>query len=244
MSDNIRIFENSKELYENAAATIINLVNEFINNNDKCTFVLSGGNTPRNLYKLLLDDRYKNYVNWQKVYFFWGDERDVSPEDKDSNYKMAYDNLLSNLNIPQDNVYRIKTEFGHERAAVDYENILREYFPDVQFPSFDIVLLGLGEDGHTASLFPGSEALREKKKWVVDNYVEKLNVWRITLTYPVLNNAKNVIFLVSGKEKVDAVKSVLNDKDKLFPAVNIIPLSGNLIWYLVKNDRDPRLRGD
>lgn len=235
MSDNIRVFESSEELFENAAASIINLANGFININGKCTFVLSGGNTPKNLYNLLSSVKYKNSVNWQKVFFFWGDERDIPPDSKDSNYKMVYDNLLSKLDIPHENIFRIKTELGHREAANDYEKRLREFFPEVMFPSFDIVLLGLGEDGHTASLFPGSLALNESEKWVVDNYIEKLKAWRITLTFPVLNNAKNVIFLISGKEKAKAVRAVLRDKDISKPATLIKPKSGNLIWYLEKN---------
>jgi 6-phosphogluconolactonase len=231
----IKIYKSEGDLYHHAAGSIAGLIKQYILESGKCTFVLSGGITPRKIYLILGSEKFSEHVKWDDVYFFWGDERCVPPDNYESNYKMAHDTLLSHINVPEKNIFRIKTEMPHNETAIDYEKRLKEFFPDVKYPSFDIILLGLGEDGHTASLFKDSEALKEKEKWVKDNYVGKLDKWRITFTLPVINNAKNVKFLVSGENKAGIVKSVLKSKDTTLPASNINPLNGSLTWYL---DRD------
>lgn len=235
MSTQVKIYKTAADLFHHSADKIASLVNEYVQSTGKCSFVLSGSSTPKNLYKILGNKSFQKNINWSNVYFFWGDERCVPPDNNLSNYKMAYDSFLSKIDIDETNIFRILAEKPHPKAAKDYENRLRKFFHNVKFPTFDVVLLGLGTDGHTASLFQGSAVLKEKKKWVVDNYVEKINSWRITMTLPVLNQAKNIVFLVSGKEKANAVKSVIKDKDKSIPASLIEPKDGNLIWCL---DRD------
>jgi 6-phosphogluconolactonase len=184
---------------------------------------------------ILGSEKFKENVNWDNVFFFWGDERCVPPDDKDSNYRMAYETLLSHIDVPEKNIFRIKTEMTHEDAALDYEKRLKAFFPKEKYPSFDIVLLGLGEDGHTASLFKGTSAVNEKEKLVVDNYSETLGKWRITMTLHVFNNSKNVKFLVSGNNKADILKSIIIDKNTTLPAAKINPGKGILTWYLDKD---------
>ncbi|MFI5144894.1 MAG: 6-phosphogluconolactonase, partial [Ignavibacteria bacterium] len=182
MHAQIKIYKSEGDLFHHAAGSLAMLINEYLNDFDKCSFVLSGGSTPRNLYMILGSERFREHINWDKVYIFWGDERCVPPDSEESNYKMAYDSLLSHIEIPQKNIFRIKGELSPQEAAKEYENRLKEFFPNNNLPSFDIILLGLGEDGHTASLFPGSDALKENEKWVVENYAEKQHKWRITMT--------------------------------------------------------------
>ena len=166
MSTQIKIYKSEGDLFHHAAGSIASLINNYTNEYRKCSFVLSGGATPRNLYLILGSENFRENVNWEEVFFFWGDERYVPPDDKESNYKMAYDTFLSHIDVPEKNIFRIRTEMTPEKAALDYEKRLREFFPKGKYPSFDIILLGLGEDGHTASLFKGTDAMNEKEKWV------------------------------------------------------------------------------
>jgi 6-phosphogluconolactonase len=195
---------------------------------------LSGGSTPRSLYSLLAQNRS---LPWDKIYFFFGDERHVSADSPESNYRMARESMLSKVPTPASNVFRIPAENPDVReAAKAYEQTLRQFFeiPATGFPRFDIVLLGMGPDGHTASLFPGTSALQEKSRWVVSNWVEKFKTDRITLTLPVLNNAAVVMFLVSGQDKAQPLKEVLEGKEsgELYPSKLIQPVDGELIWMV------------
>lgn len=219
-------------MYHHAAGSVARMINEFNNESGRCTFVLSGGSTPRNLYLILGSEKFREHVNWNDVYIFWGDERCVPPDNDESNYKMAFDTLLSHIDIPEKNIFRIKTELPHAEAAKEYENTLKKFFPQKDLPEFDIVLLGLGEDGHTASLFPGSPAMNENGKWVTDNFVKIQDKWRITMALDVINNAKNIAFLVSGMNKSVPVKEVIKNKNPNMPASFINPATGNLTWFL------------
>jgi 6-phosphogluconolactonase len=200
------------------------------------TVALSGGNTPRALHALLAAD-YKDKIPWNKTHIFFGDERSVPPDHRESNFRMANEALLSKISIPPENVHRIRAELGAEAAAKDYEGQLLQSFSSSgnSRPRFDLVLLGLGDDGHTASLFPGSTALSEKSRLVVANWVEKFNTFRITLTYPILNHAVLIIFLVSGAGKAQILSEVLHAREKKYPAQCIQPENGRLLWLV---DRD------
>jgi 6-phosphogluconolactonase len=235
LSAQIKIYKSEGDLFHHAAGSIARLINEYNSEFGRCTFVLSGGSTPRNLYLILGSERFREHVKWDDVYIFWGDERCVPPDNEESNYKMAHDTLLSHLDIPGKNIFRIKTELPHTETAKEYEESLREFFPKRDLPIFDIVLLGLGEDGHTASLFPESQALNESEKWVTDNYVQSQDKWRITMTLPVINNARNIAFLAAGKNKAVPVKEVVVKKNSSMPASLIAPVRGNLTWFLDKD---------
>lgn len=235
MSIRINIYNSSEKLFRKSAKLISDLIVNFVKTNKSCSLVLSGGSTPKSLYEILSSEKYKKKKFWGNVFFFWGDERCVPPDNIESNYKMAFDLLISKVKIPSNNVFRILSEMPHAYAALEYQNKLKMLFPGKKFPSFDIVLLGLGEDGHTASLYEESESLKETERWVTDCYPDKLKKWRITMTFPVLNNSKTIIFLVSGKSKAGIVKSVLKDKNKILPAAQIKPKKGELIWCLDKD---------
>ena len=205
------------------------------------TVALAGGSTPRALYHLLAA---RTDIAWDQIQFFWGDERHVPPDDPDSNYRMARESLLAHVPVPEANIHRVHAENPHaEGAAADYAAELQRVFQPApgQFPRFDLVLLGMGPDGHTASLFPGTTALQEREKWVVAPWVEKMHGYRITMTFPVLNNAANIIFMAGGMEKAEVLKPVLEESAPgsgpdsgavTFPSQNIRPVNGRLIWMV------------
>jgi len=196
---------------------------------------LSGGSTPRGVYSLLAADQRSgtHRLSWDRVYIFFGDERHVPPDHPDSNYRMANEALLSRVPISEDHVFRIRGELDADAAAQQYDKQLRAFFnlqPD-EWPEFDLIFLGLGDDGHTASLFPGSAALEEKSKLVAANWVEKFKDYRMTLTFPVLNHAAEVMFLVSGEGKAQILKDVLRPiAAESYPAQRVQPENGKLIW--------------
>jgi 6-phosphogluconolactonase len=234
----IRVFSTPNELFEYAAQTFATQATEAIQARDRFTVALSGGSTPKNLYSLLAQKNAA--IPWDKVYFFWGDERHVPPDDLESNYRMVRESLLSRVPIPAANVFRVHGEnLDAAAAAAEYEETLRNVFKlkPGELPKFDLILLGLGPDAHTASLFPGTKALNERSRLVVSNRVEKFKTDRITFTVPVLNNARVVTFLASGKDKTPAVASVFDPKTdpEQFPAKLVQPVDGKLVWLL---DRD------
>jgi 6-phosphogluconolactonase len=198
---------------------------------------LSGGETPRSLYALLATPQYAGQVPWDRVHVFWGDERHVPPDDDESDYRMAYEALLSKVPIPAENVHRVRAELPDAgEAAREYADDLRGFFnlqPD-EWPRFDLVLLGMGPDAHTASLFPGTDALHETKRLVAAPWVDKFNTYRITLTPPVLNNAAVTVFLVSGAGKAATLRDVLDGQRQpdLLPAQLIAPTNGTLLWLV------------
>ena len=196
------------------------------------TLALSGGNTPRELYRRMADGPR---LPWDRTVFCFGDERNVPPDSPESNARMARENLTGQPFVSQSSVHRIKGELPAEEAAADYESTLRTLFPGTTaFPSFDLILLGLGPDGHTASLFPHSPALVERTRWVAANWVEKFRTHRITLTFPVLNAGAEVLFLVSGEDKAWALKAVLKGSAPVseIPARGIVPTSGRVTFLV------------
>lgn len=235
----IRILPDIEELIRAAAYEFVSLAAEAIEEKGFFTVALSGGSTPKGLYSLLANeaDSFRSQVVWDKIHFFWGDERHIPPDHPDSNYRMAYEAMLSKVAVPPENIHRIRAEIRNAgEAAKDYEQELREFFKlkTGQLPRFDLVFLGLGPDGHTASLFPGIEVIYEKKRLAAAPWVEKFNAYRITLTPPLLNNAACVIFLVAGEEKAEALRAVLQRgyEPKRFPAQIIKPTNGKLIWLV------------
>ncbi len=225
----IKSFSDTRDLFNFAAEKFIELANAAITERGKFTVALAGGSTPKELYKLLAT---KNLA-WEKVIFFFGDERNVPIDSDESNYKTANETLFKPLNINQNNIYRWQTELETpEKIAADYADKVNSFAP-----KFDLILLGIGNDGHTASLFPHTTALHETEKSAVENWVEKLNAWRFTLTFKTINNARNVIFLVKGDDKSEVLREVLQGEfrpDKL-PSQNIKPENGNLLWLSDKN---------
>lgn len=233
MKPQIIIAENHQEFIRQGAEVILEIGQNALAKRGRFLMVLSGGSTPKPIYQKLASPEYASALDWSKGHIFWSDERAVPPDHPDSNYRMAKETLLDALNIPIANIHRVEAESDPDQAVAAYENELQAFFPD-QTNSFDLVLLGVGDDGHTASLFPGTTALEETEKWVAANFVEKLDSWRITLTYPAINSAANVLFLVSGESKAAALNSVLqlDDPGKQFPARLVRPAGGNLIWML------------
>lgn len=233
---NIRIYTDADLLKRAAAEHIIAVCEASINAQGYFSIALSGGSTPKTVYELLTDKAFSRYVDWEHTHIFWGDERCVPPDHIDSNYRMARLALLDNVPLPVSNIHRMKGELDPAQAAADYEQTLRQFFARRRDGSvrFDLVLLGMGDDGHTASLFPGTAALEETERLVAENYVEKLDAWRLTLTAAAINAADRVMFLVSGKSKAETLQQVLEGSGQPYelPAQLIQPASGNLLWLL------------
>ena len=197
---------------------------------DPFTVALSGGSTPRRLYEVLAAPPFRERVPWGRVHVFWGDERCVPPDHSDSNYRLAREALLDKIPILAENVHRIWGEMPPDQAAAVYQTKL-EAVLGVN-GRLDLILLGMGADGHTASLFPGTEALEERERAVVAVYVERLQAWRVTLTLPVINAARQVLFLVTGAAKAEIVQAVLEGPKGRFPAQQIRPTAGQLTWLV------------
>lgn len=234
LTPEIKILPDNAALSLAAAQEFQTASVQAIGKRNRFSVALSGGNTPRSVYSLLAQ-QYRSSLLWDKIHIFFGDERSVPPDHPDSNYRMANEALLSQVPIPPENVHRIRAELGPEAAAKDYESQLRSFFQlaNYAWPRFDLIMLGLGEDGHTASLFPGSSALGESSRLAAPTWVEKKQTFRITLTYPVLNHAAEVEFLVSGSGKAQILKDVLYPSSSVaFPAQLIKPEDGRLLWLL------------
>lgn len=230
----VRVFPSPEELFSGTAEIFCRLAQEAIAARGRFSVALSGGSTPRGLHHELATNFAKR-IAWDKVYFFWGDERHVPPDFPESNFRMAKETLLSKLPIPADHIFRMAGELPDaEQAALLYQNTLRDEFHPApsEFPRFDFMLQGIGGDGHTASLFPGTKALEESARFAVGNWVEQHSTWRITLTYPVINNAANVLFLVDGAGKADIVRRALKDPSAGLPCQGVQLSNGNLMWYL------------
>jgi 6-phosphogluconolactonase len=233
----IRLFADVQALSEAAAHEWIRCAREAVAARGRFTLALSGGSTPKRLYQLLATEPFRSQVNWGHIEIFWGDERCVSPDHSDSNYRMAREAMLAHLPIPTEHVHRIEAERSdRDAAARDYEATLARVFgisPGAAPPALDLVLLGMGPDGHTASLFPHTHALDETKRWVVANPVPQLNTERLTLTRPVLNRAREVLFIVAGADKAERLVEVLTGPadPKRLPAQSIQP-DGQLVWFV------------
>jgi len=233
----LRILENGDELAREAADFVLWSGEQAVKQAGTFRLALSGGATPKALYALLAGSAMASRLDWRRVALFFGDERCVPPDHADSNFRMANDTLLRPLNIPQDRVFRMRGEAEPEQAARQYEDSLRKEFdvPAPAWPRFDLILLGLGDDGHTASLFPGTPALRERQRLIVPNQAPQGTKQRLTFTAPLINQAHAVVFLVSGRSKAPALKAVLEDRaadPERYPAKLIQPDNGRLIWFL------------
>lgn len=238
MNREVRILADADAVCRAAAEEFVGAANEAVKEKGSFTVALSGGSTPKKLYeRLATDEALRAQVPWDKLHFFFGDERHVSPDDAESNFRMAQEAVFSKAPLKPEQIARIKGEYPDgAKAAREYERVLRDFFKlsDAQFPRFDLVLLGMGPEGHTASLFPGTKALYEKKRLAVSNWVGKFYTERITLTAPVFNNAARVIFLVQGEDKAPALKAVLEGpyEPEQLPAQLIQPKNGKLIWLV------------
>ena len=233
MKPDVRVFADVDELSLRVAEVAVRTINESVRSNGSFSVALSGGNTPRTLYRLL-SSRFRDQIPWKNVNVFWGDERYVPLADPQSNYRMARETLLDAVPCPAGNVHPMPTELPDpDVAAREYEKTLRSYFSK-DWPRFDLVLLGLGEEGHTASLFPGSPALNETKRWVVAVKAPAEPPLRLTLTLPAITEAANIYFLVAGSNKAQALHHVLTGSPdpKNYPASGIRRAGGTVIWWL------------
>lgn len=234
LSEILRIVENPVELAYEGAKLFRDASEQAIAEQGRFSVALSGGSTPRMLFQHL-GDSYRKKIAWDRVHLFWSDERCVPRDHEQSNFRLAYDELISNIWIPHENIHRIKGEIRPEEAAGYYEAVMKRHFGE-DMPSFDLIMLGVGPDGHTASLFPGSEALREKQRLALPVFSNTALHWRVTLTLPVLNYAKQVLFLISGPSKAGIVSALLGKKEgNGYPAAMVKPTTGTITWLLDKD---------
>jgi 6-phosphogluconolactonase len=233
MTNSVRTFADPESVSMAAAEFISSLADQSISSQGRFVLALSGGQTPRRVYEILATSPVRDEIRWDAVYIFWGDERCVSSSDPRNNASMARRALLDRVPVPLQQIHPIHGEMLPAQAAEVYELELRNFFND-QPPTMDLILLGLGADGHTASLFPYTPALNENKRWVVDVLLRDQDMYRITLTASFINQAKQVAFIVSGEEKSSAVQQVLegNYLPQLYPAQLIRPIAGNVLWFL------------
>lgn len=233
----IQVLPDIDAISREAVNLFITSAERSISAHGRFTVAVSGGSTPIRLFTLLGSKIFADKVEWSRVHFFWVDERCVSKDDKESNFKGAWDSLLSHLPIPETNIHRVKGEESPADGALEYENDLKSFFGAGGVPVFDLIFLGMGEDGHTASLFPASDSLKESERLAVPVYVEKLKSWRVTLTLPVLNNARCAVFLVAGKNKATVLKEIIDNQSIKYPAGLIRPNGGSLIWLVDEEAR-------
>jgi 6-phosphogluconolactonase len=234
----VRILSNIDAIAKRAAQDFVQSATQSVSEKGSFTVALAGGSTPKALYSLLASDAaLRSQVPWDKMSMYFGDERSVGPDHADSNFRMATETMLSKVPLKPEQVFRIKGEYKDtEKAAQEYEEVLRTSFKiaEGQFPRFDLVFLGIGNEGHTASLFPGTKALHESKRLVARNWVGKLYTNRITLTAPAINNAARVIFMITGADKALALKGILEGpyEPEQLPAQLIQPPNGKLLWLV------------
>jgi len=233
----IRVHGSAEELAEAVAGLFASVAMEDAGSKGSFIAALSGGSTPVAAYRVLALERYASTLPWDSTHIFWGDERCVAPEHPDSNFGAAKGALLSKVPIPETNIHRIKGELPPEEAAAAYEAELMDVFERFGrvrggMPRFDLVLLGLGTDGHTLSIFPGSPAMEESERLIKESYVESLDSWRLTMTMPVVNNARRAVFVVSGRQKADVLARVLSGDSPELPASLVSPTDGTLTWMV------------
>ena len=244
----LHISKNIDALSIAVADKMAEYINEVLQTKDRFTLVLSGGSTPKKLHEVLSSDDYKNKIDWAKVHIFFGDERFVPFTDERNNAKMAFDTLLNHVPVAAANIHIMQTEnIKPQQSAIAYEEILHKYFDASAFsdelsafsfqPSatFDLVLLGMGDDGHTLSLFPGkTEVIHETEKWCTALWLETQNMFRITLTHPVVNKSGAIFFLVSSSSKAKVLQEVLKGKfdPDTYPSQIINPANGQLHWFV------------
>jgi 6-phosphogluconolactonase len=232
----IIVAHDRSELAETAANIFKNIAKDCVMETDLFTVAISGGSTPRHMHKLLAEEPYRSNIPWNKTHIFWADERCVGVDDPASNFGRAKRDFLERIPIPLQQIHPMPGEFAPQRGAKNYQGEMQKVFQtrEEDLPSFDLIFLGMGKDGHTASLFPGAKSTHAPGKWVIAVKGGDPNVYRLTLTYDVLNRAGRVYFLVSGKGKAPIVKTVLEDKDVRLPAQEIQPVKGKLTWLLDK----------
>lgn len=225
------------ELSRKAAEQFVGLARQAIAARGRFAVALSGGSTPKALYSLLATAEFSEQLDWRQIHLFFGDERCVAPDHAESNYRMVAESLLTKIAIADENVHRMVGELAPDAAAAAYAAQLTGFFDlkENHLPRFDLIFLGLGEDGHTASLFPDSSALHETKALVAPTYVEKLKAHRLTLTLPTINNAGQISFLIAGQSKVGIVKSILTGQNTEAPAARIKPSHGMLTWFVTED---------
>jgi 6-phosphogluconolactonase len=230
----VRILPTTEGMVQAAAAFIVDLAAERMRQGLPFVIALSGGGTPRRLYETLASPPHASRLSWFQWEVFWGDERMVPPDHSDSNYRMARISFLDHVTIPSAHLHRMRGEIAPKEAADEYQDELRRVL-GTPIPAFDLVLLGMGTDGHTASLFPATEALDQEERLVAANWVPMLNAHRLTLTLPIINAARHILFLVSGRDKAEALRAVLEPNasgETMSPAARVRPASGTLHWYL------------
>jgi 6-phosphogluconolactonase len=232
----IIVCKDVDELNRKAAAQFLGLVNSAIARFGRFAVALAGGSTPKGLYSLLASSEYCNLIDWSRVHLFWGDERCVPPDHPESNFRMVRETLLANITIPTTNVHRMQGEKEPGAAAAAYEAEMKDFFgvEPGGWPRFDLIFLGLGEDGHTASLFPGTAAANETVRFVAVAYVGRLQSYRLTLSLPVINAAAQVTFLISGENKSAIVGEILSagNDSRDYPAAKVKPTGGLQTWLV------------
>jgi len=240
----VQILSDLEAVSRQAAEMFVNISRRCIRSQGKFSVALSGGVTPIRLYALLGAWPYHDQVPWQQVHFFWVDERCVPKEHEESNFRIVFNTLLSKIEVSDENIHRIKGEGEPKAGADEYEMDLKKFFGLSRLPAFDLIILGMGGDGHTASLFPGSKALEETARLAVPVYMKKPKWNRITLTVPVLNNAFQILFLVAGRSKADVLGEIFGEGEnrKRFPGGIIRPIHGSTTW-LVDQEAAGRLKG-
>jgi 6-phosphogluconolactonase len=243
----LKIYRDLEEVSRNAAQILAEAAKLAVKERGRFSLVLSGGSTPRRLYELLAEPPYCDQVPWNKTHVFWGDERCVPADDERNNAHMARQTFLDVVPIPHEQIHPIVSTLPPIKAAEKYQDTLQVFFRG-HSPTLDFVLLGLGDNGHTASLFPETPVLDEKHFWVCEVYVSNLQMWRVTLTAPILNRARRIVFLVSGSSKAWVLNQVLNGprSPKQLPAQLIQPQGGELLWLadqaaasLIQKDTEP-----
>jgi 6-phosphogluconolactonase len=227
----IEVFPNPEALARATAERIVALAAEAVVARGRFSIGLSGGSTPRALFTLLAGDDFATRIDWLNAHIFWGDERCVAPDHAESNYRMARETLLDRVPVQPEHIYRMRGEIEPAQAAAEYEQTLRLFFAG-EMPRFDLLLLGLGDDGHTASLFPGTRALQEQERWVIANYVPKFAAWRLTLTAVAINAAAHVMFLVAGQSKAPILRDVIKGprQPDRYPAQLVQPRNVPALW--------------
>lgn len=233
MTPNVQVFSTPEALSEGAAKFIIELAQQSVADKGRCIIALSGGSTPERLFQLFAQSPYNTLLPWQHIYFFWGDERCVPLDDKRNNAYQAKQLLLDKINVPAKNIFRIPTNLSPAEAADQYEESIKQLFGD-EPPRFDLILLGMGDNGHTASLFPHTSVLHEEARMVKEVYIEEVSMYRVTMTAPLINLAHYIVFLVTGANKAAMLKTVLQGayKPELYPAQLIDPVDGTLLWMV------------
>lgn len=228
----LHIFKDDSQWQEAVFQFILDIISDTLTEKDYCTISLSGGSTPRDLYKRLAKEGEQRGIDWRTIQFFWGDERAVPHDHPDSNYKMVKEALLDHINISEGQVFPIPTPEHPQSAAKAYELELQMKFPPGE-STFDLCLLGLGGDGHTASIFPHTDLVTEQKAWVKEVFLKEKETFRISLTVPVINRSRNIAFLVKGSDKADALAEIIlgDENPEEYPA-QLIRKSPNVHWFL------------